>query len=64
MTTHTIANLLSPETDNRVFFRRPDNTIYAIIGPAGINVLRKRHHLEIYLQQQRDSGVVIKIARA
>jgi len=62
MTTHTIANLQSAGTDCRVFFRRPDETIYAIIGPKQMRSLKRSKQLDKFLRQQRKSGVVIRIA--
>jgi hypothetical protein len=65
LTTHTIANVLHVDTDSRVFFRRPeDDTIYCVLSPLSIAKLRKHRELDNYLQQQRDSGIVIKIAAA
>ena len=64
MTTHTIANILSEGTDSRVFFRRPDETIYAILGPDRIRYLKRIHGLDKFLRQQRESGVVIQIAKS
>jgi hypothetical protein len=64
MTTHTIANMRSAGTDCRVFFRRPDESIYAVIGPNHMRTLKRTRQLDNFLQQQRDSGVVIKIAKA
>lgn len=64
MTTHTIANLQHAGTDGRVFFRRPDDSIYAIIGPAHLTRLKRARQLRNYLREQRESGVVIRIAEA
>ena len=64
MSTHVIANMKGEGTDNRVFFRRPDDSIYAILGPERIRTLKRRHELNAFLRQQRESGVVIKIAGA
>lgn len=62
MKTHTIANMQSEGTDSRVFFRRPDDSIYAIIGPAHLSRLRRARQLGNYLREQRELGVVIRIA--
>lgn len=63
-TVHTIANMKGADTDSRVFFRRPDNSIYAILQPATLRQMRKQHCLERFLKRERNSGVVIKIAKA
>lgn len=64
MKTHTIANMQSEGTDGRVFFRRQDDSIYAIIGPANLTRLKRARQLRNYLREQRESGVVIKVAGA
>ena len=63
-TVHTIANMKGEGTDSRVMFRRPDESIYAILGPDSIRGLKRRHELDAFLREQRNSGVVIKIAEA
>ena len=62
MKTHTIANMQSEGTDPRVFFRRSDDSIYAILGPGHLRRLKRARQLRNYLQEQRESGVVIRIA--
>jgi len=62
MTTHTIANLKSPGTDCRVFFKRADETIYAVIGETQMRSLKRSRQLDKYLREQRESGIVIQIA--
>ena len=61
---HTIAKRTSDLTDTRVFFRRPDETIYAVLTMDSIRQLRKANSIVRFLAKEHDSGVVIKIARA
>ena len=64
MTTHTIADLQRAGNDNRVFFKRPDESIYAVIDLKQMRHLKRLKMLDDYLQEQRDSGIVIRIAGA
>jgi hypothetical protein len=61
----TIAKLnLNSATDSRVFYRRPDETIYAVLPKSRVIYLRRYRKLEIFLKQQRDSGIILEVARA
>ena len=53
-------NALDPEpTDNRIFFRRPDLSCYAVLTPGRVDELRKRKKLDAFLNRERESGVII-----
>ena len=64
MTTHTVSKYRGRGTDCRVFFKRPDNSIYAIIGPNFLKRLKDAKQLGRYLREQRQSGIVFIIAKA
>lgn len=51
-------------TDSRIKFRRAsDDSIYCIMEPATVAKHRKAGTLEKFLQEQRESGLVIKTFR-
>lgn len=61
----TTVKMQQGETDNRIFFRRPDDdSIYAILSRSRFEKLRRRQQLTAFLNKQRESGVVIRIAGA
>ena len=51
------------ETDCRVFFRRSSGEIYAVLSPDSVATLRKKKELERFLEQQRNSKIVLEFEK-
>ena len=49
-------------TDSRIFFRRADLSCYAVLSPARVDELRRKHRLEKFLDAERESGIIIPTA--
>ena len=51
-------------TDPNIYFRRPEsNDVYAVLSQASFKELRRKKALDEYLQQRRDSGIVLEIVK-
>ncbi len=57
----TVNSVGKKRTDSRVFFRRPDESIYAVLPASRVKWLRRYHKLESFLKTERDSGVIITV---
>ena len=51
-------------TDGNMYFRRVHtNTIYAVLTQETYKSLRRRKLLDEYLQQRKDSGIIIEVVK-
>ena len=51
-------------TDENMYFRRADtNDVYAVLSQASYKSLRRKKLLDEYLQQRKDSGIILEIVK-
>lgn len=59
----SVNNLSNNDTDSRIFFRRDDLSVYAVLQPSEMRALRQQRKLDVWLREQRELDVTVDPAK-